>query len=105
VEESLIYYEMKSIFKLLLVKDVLPSFLPIRNIRTFKELCRYFIFPFMLLASEKSNEDGSNSNQVSPSSPIQMDSIGGSNTQSQTISGPHSRTIELWGRSPGLFSK
>lgn len=53
IEEPLAFYELKSILKLLIVKDVLPPFLPIRNIRTFENLCKYFLFPFLLITSEQ----------------------------------------------------
>ena len=46
-EEILHFYELKSILKLLIVKDLLPAFYPIRTIRSFDLLCQFFIFPFM----------------------------------------------------------
>jgi hypothetical protein len=51
-EETLHFFELKSILKLLIVKDVLPPNTPIRNIRTFENLCKYFIFPFLLITNE-----------------------------------------------------
>ena len=51
-EEELVYYELKSILKILIVKDILPAFLPLKNIRTFPDLCRYLVFPFMLTTSD-----------------------------------------------------
>jgi len=47
-DEELIFFEMKSILNLIIVKDVLPPFLPIKNIRSFTDICKYFIFPFIL---------------------------------------------------------
>jgi hypothetical protein len=47
-EEELSFFEINSIFKLLIVKDVLAPILPIKNIRSFSDICRFFIFPFML---------------------------------------------------------
>jgi hypothetical protein len=47
-EEELSFFEINSIFKLLIVKDVLAPILPIKNIRSFADICRFFIFPFML---------------------------------------------------------
>ena len=47
-EEELSFFEIKSIFKLLIVKDVLPPTVPIKNVRTFQDVCKYFVFPFML---------------------------------------------------------
>ena len=51
-DETLFFFELKSILKLLIVKDVLPPKVPIRNIRNFENLCKYFIFPFLLITAE-----------------------------------------------------
>jgi hypothetical protein len=56
-EEELSFFEIKSIFKLLIFKDVLPPHLPLRNVRTFSDLCRYLIFPFMNVDSLGSRDD------------------------------------------------
>ena len=52
-EEPLQIYELRGILKLLIVKDVLPPILPIRNIRTFENMCKYFLFPFLLITNEQ----------------------------------------------------
>ena len=54
-EEELAFFEMKSILNLIIVRDVLPPYLPIKNIRTFQDICKYFLFPFMLTTSENKN--------------------------------------------------
>ena len=56
-EEELNFFEMKCILKLLIIKDILPPFIPIKNIRNFNDICRYFIFPFMLMTSEQKDND------------------------------------------------
>ena len=79
LEEELIFFEMKSILNLLIVKDILPPFLPIKNIRTFTDICKYFIFPFMLTLPENKTLDGGDSTPVNNgsstvNSPIYADS-------------------------------
>ena len=49
--------ELKCIFKLLLIKDVLPFTKPVRHLRTFEDLCRYFLFPFLLITGEQPNKN------------------------------------------------
>lgn len=101
-EEPLKFLELKSILKLLIVKDVLPPFVPIRNIRTFENLCKYFLFPFLLITNEQKTpshqeEGGSQSNFTpTPGSPQYQDA--------DIQAGITRRGVELWGRAPGLFA-
>eukprot|EP00347_Sterkiella_histriomuscorum_P005987 403354508 len=97
MDEELIFFEMRSILNLIIVKDVLPPFLPIKNIRTFTDICKYFIFPFLLTTSENKLEENltpdsnNNHNQVAPPQLSNRNS--------------NERFIEIWGRSPGLLSQ
>ena len=93
VEEELHYLEIKIIFKLLIVKDVLPPTQPIRNVRTFQDLCRYFIFPFMLTTVTDNSGRKDEGDGESSSGPGVQDSSGHSFGH-----------VELWGRPPGLLS-
>lgn len=44
---NLLLSELDPILKVLVTKDILPSFLTTYCIRSFKELCQYLIFPFL----------------------------------------------------------
>jgi hypothetical protein len=55
-EEEMSNFEINSILKLVVVKDVLPSTLPIKNVRSFAEICRHFIFPFISTSSSNASE-------------------------------------------------
>jgi hypothetical protein len=52
VDEEVVFFEMKSILNLIIVKDIAPPTLPIQNVRTFPDICKYFIFPFILTIPE-----------------------------------------------------
>ena len=43
------FYEVKTIMKTINIKEVLPSYRSISHIRSFEQLCKYLIFPFMQL--------------------------------------------------------
>lgn len=51
--EGLNFFELKSLLNLIIVKDVLPPSLPIKNIRSFSDICKYLIFPFVLTTSSE----------------------------------------------------
>ena len=104
MDEELIFFEMRSILNLIIVKDVLPPFLPIKNIRTFTDICKYFIFPFILTTPEnKADENSTPGNDSKPNSPFNLDSNQASSTTNRNLS--NERFIEIWGRSPGLLSQ
>jgi hypothetical protein len=45
--EELGYFELQSLFKVQIKRDVLPPSIPMKNVRTFVDMCRFFFFPFM----------------------------------------------------------
>jgi len=51
-EEELDFIEMKNLLNIIIVKDLIPPFIPIKHIRTFSDMCKYFIFPFMATTSD-----------------------------------------------------
>jgi hypothetical protein len=92
-EEELHYFELKSILKLLVVKDVLSHDLPVKNVRTFTTFCKNFIFPFIQVTSgDYRDEDGNGEEDFNGGQMIQS-SPGNSNQL----------CVEIWGRAPGLF--
>ena len=56
---TLFFYELDAIMKIMVIKDVLPPYVSINHIRTFEEMCKYILFPFMQLfiPSSGSNYD------------------------------------------------
>jgi hypothetical protein len=56
-EEVLRLYELKSVQKLIVVKDVLPHAQPIKSIRNFINVCKYFLFPFVQITQGDGAEE------------------------------------------------
>ena len=81
---TLYQYELESLLKILNVKDVLPPYITISHIRTFSEMCKYLIFPFMQLFV-----------------PGETDSA----SEVSIESSPKKTQIELWARAPGLLKQ
>lgn len=44
---TLYYYELLSLLKVFMVKEIIPSYKCISHIRTLEEFCNYLLFPFM----------------------------------------------------------
>jgi len=52
-----------------MVKEVLPSYISVSTIRSFEDLCKYVLFPFMQLRIPKGKEmDNDTSDMLSPCS-------------------------------------
>jgi hypothetical protein len=44
----------------LISKDVLPAHIPIKNVRTFYDICKFFLFPFtQSTLADPANQDSS----------------------------------------------
>jgi hypothetical protein len=57
IERSTLYfYELESLMKVLMTKEVLPPYVSISHIRSFEDMCKYLIFPFMQLYIPHENE-------------------------------------------------
>lgn len=102
---TMFFYEIKTIMKTLNVKEVLPSYRSIRHIRSFEQLCKYILFPFMQLfipadqAEKIERELGSSSGAQNSIRDISSQI---SNNLS-SVDAPNKTGIEIWGRAPGLL--
>jgi len=90
------FLELQTLFKVQIKRDVLPPSVPLKNIRTFIDMCRFFFFPFMGVQSTLS-EGGSSPDQKRAEHG--GDSGGSDHSRKERLS-PH---LELWGRPPGLL--
>jgi hypothetical protein len=110
-EEELSFFEINSIFNLLMVRDVLPSNLPVKNVRTFADICKFFVFPFMLttIVPENTNPLQKDDSSNSQGRPTKRHDSGGNSVNIQTNQSIGEqiqyRQIELWGRPPGLLNQ
>jgi hypothetical protein len=93
-----------AIFKVLVTQEVLPSYMLMKHIRTFEDICRYILFPFLQLFIPK--YDISNSEVRDIEIKDSNDEI--SSQISHNLSNhsqPNRTQIELWGRAPGLLKQ
>jgi hypothetical protein len=63
---SLYYEELQALLKIPMTKVVIPSYTSVFHIRSFEDLCKYVIFPFMQLyipKAAKTTEDEDSFNE------------------------------------------
>lgn len=71
----------------------------ISSIRTFEDLCKYIIFPFMQLFIPKKHDDSSDCTSSNHDVSSQI------SHNLSNASCPNKTQIELWGRAPGLLKQ
>jgi len=105
-DEDLQFFELKSILKLLIVKDVTNPLFPIKCVRLFDMLCKFFIFPFIQITQGTSNGVGNTGtnreDSIRTGSVAVLDSAGGSNPHNGSLTAGE-KQIEIWGRAPGIL--
>ena len=101
---TLYYYELDSLMKLLMTKEVLPQCTSINHIRCFEDMAKYLLFPFMQLFIPATGNEMANLEESSEVSSHHEVSSQISHNLSNA-SNPNKTQIELWGRSPGLLKQ
>lgn len=74
-DEELQMHLLVNLLKLMVVKDVLPNKNPFKNVTTFEDFCRFFVFPFIQIGDPDEEENIPENTKI----------------------------IEMWGRAPGFL--
>ena len=97
--------ELESILKILVIKDVLPSYVTLSHIRSFKDLCKYLLFPFLhvITPHDASQLKGEGSSIDCSCSQKDMTSLKSHNMSNNSHQNSNKLTVDIQARAPGLF--